>query len=59
LVVIPFDNLGSPEDAYFASGITEEITSRLALVKGLGVISRTTAAQYANSKTTREIRIEV
>ncbi|MDX1429718.1 MAG: hypothetical protein R3282_05490, partial [Rhodothermales bacterium] len=46
IVVLPFENLGSPEDEYFASGITEELTSRLALVAALGVISRTTAVQY-------------
>ncbi len=39
LVVLPFENLGPPEDAYFAAGMTEEITSRLAGVPGLAVIS--------------------
>jgi serine/threonine protein kinase len=46
LVVLPFENLGAPEDAYFAAGVTEEITSRLARVSDLGVISRTSAFQY-------------
>jgi TolB-like protein/Tfp pilus assembly protein PilF len=46
IVVLPFENLGSPDDDYFASGMTEELTSRLALVAALGVISRTTAVQY-------------
>ena len=46
LVVLPFVNLGSPIDKYFADGITEEITARLASVQGLGVIARTTAIQY-------------
>jgi TolB-like protein/Tfp pilus assembly protein PilF len=46
IVVLPFENLGSREDDYFASGMTEELTSRLALVAALGVISRTTAVQY-------------
>jgi TolB-like protein/Flp pilus assembly protein TadD len=46
IVVLPFDNLGSPEDAYFATGMTQEITSRLANVRRLGVISRTTATEY-------------
>jgi TolB-like protein len=52
IVVLPFENLGAPEDAYFASGMAEEITSRLANVQGLGVISRTTAAQYEHTKKT-------
>ncbi len=46
IVVLPFENLGSPDDAYFAGGMTEEITSRLANVRTLAVISRTTATQY-------------
>ena len=56
IVVLPFENLGSPEDAYFAAGMTEEITSRLANVQGLGVISRTTAVEYSRrGKTVRQI----
>jgi len=46
IVVLPFENLGSPDDEYFADGITEEITSRLAAVSGLQVISRTSAMHY-------------
>ena len=46
VVVLPFENLGRSEDAYFAGGMTEEITGRLAAVRGLAVISRTSARQY-------------
>ncbi len=46
IVVLPFENLGPAEHAYFAAGVTEEITSRLAAVSALKVISRTTALQY-------------
>ena len=45
IVVLPFQNLGAPEDRWFADGITEEITSRLGQISGLGVISRTSAVQ--------------
>jgi non-specific serine/threonine protein kinase len=56
IVVLPFENLGAPDDAYFASGMVEEITSRLANVHGLGVISRTSAMQYEHTrKTVRQI----
>jgi TolB-like protein len=56
IVVLPFENLGLPEDAYFASGMAEEITSRLANVHGLGVISRTSAIQYnQKGKTVKQI----
>ena len=56
IVVLPFENLGPPEDAYFAAGMTEEVTSRLANVKGLGVISRTSAVGYdCRGKTAKQI----
>ena len=50
IAVLPFENLGPPEDEYFADGMTEEITSRLAMVSGLGVISRTSAMQYKENR---------
>ena len=50
IVVLPFQNLGSSEDEYFADGMTEEITSRLAVVSGLRVISRTSAMQYKENR---------
>jgi serine/threonine-protein kinase len=60
IVVLPFENLGSRDDAYFAAGMTEEITSRLANVQGLGVISRTSALEYAHrGKTVKEIGSEL
>jgi TolB-like protein/tetratricopeptide (TPR) repeat protein len=60
IVVLPFENLGAPEDGYFAAGMAEEITSRLANVQGLGVISRTTAVQYEHSrKTVKQIAAEL
>jgi len=40
LAVLPFENLGDPEDEYFANGMTEEITTHVAKLSGLGVISR-------------------
>jgi TolB-like protein/tRNA A-37 threonylcarbamoyl transferase component Bud32/Flp pilus assembly protein TadD len=49
IAVLPFQNLGSPDDGYFSDGITEEITSRLAMIPTLGVISRTSAEQYRGS----------
>jgi TolB-like protein/tetratricopeptide (TPR) repeat protein len=54
LVVLPFENLGLPEDDYFADGVTEEITNRLSALQGLGVISRTSAVLY--KKTDKSIR---
>jgi eukaryotic-like serine/threonine-protein kinase len=54
LAVLPFENLGSPEDEYFADGITDEITGKLATIRELGVISRTSTMQY--KKTTKNLR---
>jgi serine/threonine-protein kinase len=48
IVVLPMENLGNPDDEFFADGMTEEVTNRLATVKGLGVISRKSAETYAN-----------
>lgn len=60
LVVLPFQNLGPAEDEYFADGVTEEITSRLAEIPELGVISRTSAVQYkGTNKTLRTIAGEL
>ncbi len=54
LAVLPFENLGPVEDEYFADGITEEITARLAGIRGLGVIARTSAIRYKNTDKTIE-----
>ena len=60
LAVLPFENLGAPEDEYFADGITDEITSRLAIMRGLAVISRTSSNKYKNTgKGLREIGEEL
>ena len=49
IAVLPFDNIGSPDDEYFADGITDELTARLAVVQGLGVIARTSSIQYRDT----------
>jgi serine/threonine protein kinase len=60
LVVLPFENLGSTEDEYFADGITDAITARLAVIRGLGVISRQSAMQYKDrERNTQQIAKEL
>jgi serine/threonine protein kinase/Tfp pilus assembly protein PilF len=47
VAVLPFENLSPDSDnAYFASGIQEEILTRLASIADLKVISRTSTQQY-------------
>jgi TolB-like protein/Flp pilus assembly protein TadD len=46
IAVLPFENLGPAEDAYFAAGITDEVRSKLAALPELAVIARTSAEQY-------------
>ena len=43
IVVLPFTNLGRVEDEYFAEGVTEEVTARLATSSDLRVIGSTSA----------------
>jgi serine/threonine-protein kinase len=56
VAVLPFENVGSPEDAAFADGLTLEITNRLAGISGVGVISRASAMQY---KGTTKPRLQI
>ncbi len=52
IVVLPFTNLGPAGQEYFADGVTEEITARLAAVGDLGVIGSTSAIAYKGTKKT-------
>jgi TolB-like protein/class 3 adenylate cyclase/predicted Zn-dependent protease len=48
IAVLPFENLShDPDNAYFATGIQDEILTRLAKISALRVISRTSTQQYA------------
>jgi TolB-like protein/predicted Ser/Thr protein kinase len=46
IAVLPFENQGSPEDAYFADGMTQEVRGKLASIPGLIVIARGSSDQY-------------
>jgi TolB-like protein/DNA-binding winged helix-turn-helix (wHTH) protein/Tfp pilus assembly protein PilF len=61
LVVLPLENLsGDPAQDYFADGVTDELTTELAQVPALRVISRISAMQYrARRKGTPEIAAEL
>jgi len=50
IAVLPLANLSpDPNDAYFADGLHEEILNRLAAIRGLSVIARTSVLQYAEA----------
>jgi len=61
LVVLPLTDLtGEPGQQYFVDGMTEALTTTLAQVRSLKVISRTSAVQYAGvKKPLREIAQEL
>jgi serine/threonine-protein kinase len=60
LVVLPFENLGAPEDEYFADGMTDEVTARLGSLSGVAVIARQSAVLYKGSdKTPQQIGDEL
>jgi TolB-like protein/class 3 adenylate cyclase/Tfp pilus assembly protein PilF len=49
IAVLPFENLSSDkENAYFATGIQDEILTRLAKIGALKVISRVSTKQYSS-----------
>ncbi len=51
LAVLPLENLsGDPQQEYFAEGMTEELTTDLAKISALRVISRISAMQYKATK---------
>ena len=55
LVVLPLENLGAPEDEYFADGLSEAITTRLGSVPSLSVIAQQSAIGY--KKTTKSPQV--
>src|SRR5690349_511253 len=60
LAVLPFENLGSSEDEYFADGVTDEVRGKLASLSGLQVIARSSSGQYKKtSKSPQEIGREL
>ncbi len=57
LAVLPFENLGSAEDEYFADGMADEIRSRLNRLETLEVISRNSVIQFKGQDfSTQQIR---
>jgi len=54
VAVLPFENLGLPEDDYFTDGISDEVRAKLTALPGLQVIARASSTPY--KKTTKKPR---
>jgi eukaryotic-like serine/threonine-protein kinase len=52
IAVLPFENLGAPEDDYFADGIADQIRGKLTSVPGIVVIARGSSTPYKKTKKT-------
>ena len=60
IAVLPFENLGSPEDDYFADGIADEVRAKLTSVPGIEVIARGSSTPYKKTtKTPKQIADEL
>jgi len=52
LVVVPFENMGPADRAYFAEGLVDEVRTRLTGLSGLRVVARTSSEAYRGAKST-------
>ncbi len=50
LAVLPFDNEGDTANAYFATGITDEIRGKLSALPALRLIASTSSNQYRHTQ---------
>jgi TolB-like protein/Flp pilus assembly protein TadD len=62
IAVLPFENLGSNDQEYFAAGVTEEVTLQLAKIRALRVMSRAAVARFTKGAAdlpaiTRELNV--
>jgi TolB-like protein/Tfp pilus assembly protein PilF len=48
--VLPFENIGAPDDAYFAEGVSDAVRGKLAAVPGLEVTARSSTVPYAKTE---------
>lgn len=51
IAVLPFENLGASDQAFFAAGVTEEVANTLAKIRTLRVISRVAVLRFQGGAT--------
>ena len=60
VAVLPFENMGSPDDDYFADGIADAVRGKLTSVPGIEVIARGSSIAYKKTaKTPKRIAEEL
>ncbi len=55
VAVLPFENLGAPEDEYFAEGISDEVRGKLTSLPGIAVIARGSSKPYKKTTKTPDL----
>ena len=60
LAVLPFENLGSPDQDYFADGVADQVRGQLSGLAGMQVIARSSSTPYRKTaKPPRQIAQEL
>ena len=60
LAVLPFENVGDADDAYFADGVADAVRGKLSALPGLQVIASSSSDQYRQtSKSPQDIGREL
>src|SRR6267378_4515226 len=60
LAVLPFENLGTPDQEYFADGMTDELRGKLTALTGIQVIARGSSSPFKKTtKTPQQIAQEL
>jgi TolB-like protein/tRNA A-37 threonylcarbamoyl transferase component Bud32/Flp pilus assembly protein TadD len=60
IAVLPFENLGSPDQDYFADGVADEVRGKLTSLASLAVIARGSSTPYKKTtKTPQQIAQEL
>ena len=60
LAVLPFENLGSPDQDYFADGVSDQVRGKLSGLAAMQVIARSSSTPYRKTtRTARQIAAEL